>query len=477
MSRWLPSPYVLFAVVVGVLLSTVSAVRGPIDADFYWHVTAGRLMVESGSVPSNDPFSFTWLGQPWTPHEWLGEVLLFLSTSALGLGLTGALFGLLSAGGPLLAGAAMIRRGVSNRAVMLAVAPAVVVLLPYTTMRPQIFTWLLLGGLLAALVLLRPEHRLRVWLIPAAFLLWANLHGMYVIGLGVLAAHVAFTLAGRTSMAPRRWTMLGVLAVSLLATMATPAGPFGLLYPLRYVEPGDWGLQHIVEWQPPRIDDVRNVGLALVLLSVLLTRLRSADGWLKLTAVLGVAGALVAVRNAPLVAVTAIPGLACGWGTLLRPRRQPFPVRTARVRRWIEVVVAAVLVVAIALIVPGIRGLSGAVAVPQQFPVAGTDALAQRSPDANVLTEYGWGGYLIYRLHDLGGHVFVDGRNDMYDQRILDDYLRIRSADPAWKQLADQYGVEAILLPPSAPVIAAATSAGWCQAYADGVATLLLRSC
>jgi hypothetical protein len=477
MSRWLPSPYVLFAAVVVTLLATVSAVRGPIDADFYWHLTAGHLIVESGSVPSTDPFSFTWLGQPWTPHEWLGEVLLYLSTSALGLGLTGALFGLLSAAGPLLAGAAMVRLGLPNRPVMLAVAPAVLVLMPYATIRPQVFTWLLLGGLLAALVLLRPQHRLRVWLLPVAFLAWANLHGMYVIGLGVLAAYVAFTLAGRTPMAPRRWTMLGVLVVAVLATMVTPAGPAGLLYPLRYVEPGDWGLQHIAEWQPPRIDDPRNVGLALVIVSVLLTRLRRADGWLKLTAVLGVAGALIAVRNAPLAAVAAIPALACGWAMMLRPAAEPFSERTARMRRGIEIIVTAALVVAIALIVPGIRGLSGAVAVPRQFPVSATDALGQRQPNANVLTEYGWGGYLIYRLHDEGGHVFVDGRNDMYDQRILDDYLRIRNADPAWMQLAEHYGVQAILLPPSAPLVPAASGSGWCNAYADAVAVLLLPSC
>jgi hypothetical protein len=115
--------------------------------------------------------------------------------------------------------------------------------------------------------------------------------------------------------------------------------------------------------------------------------------------------------------------------------------------------------------------------VPTQFPVAATDALAEQEPDANVLTEYGWGGYLIYRLHDSGGHVFVDGRNDMYDQRILDDYLHIRNADPGWQHLAERYGVEAILLPPSAAVIGAGTNEGWCEEHADAVAVLLLRRC
>jgi hypothetical protein len=476
MSRWLPSPYALFAIVVAALLGTLSAVRGPVDADYWWHVTVGRLIVESASVPSTDPFSFTWLGQPWTPHEWLGEVLLYLSVSGLGIGLTGFLFGLLSAAGPLLAGAAMIRLGLPNRAVMLAVTPAAVVLLPYATMRPQVFTWMLLGGLVAGLVLLRPDSRRWIWLLPVVFLLWANLHGMYVIGLGVLAAYALFTLTGHTPMAPHRGLVASVLLVSLLATMATPAGPAGLLYPLRYIEPGDWGLLHIAEWQPPRVDDARNIGLALVIVSIVVTRLRKAPRWLALTAVLGVVGALLAVRNSPLAAVAAVPALAHGWATLL-PAPQPHSERMALQRRFIETVVAGVLVVAIGVVVPGIRGLSGDSVVPRQFPVAATDALVEQEPAANVLTEYGWGGYLIYRTHDLGGHVFVDGRNDMYDEQILDDYLRIRNAQDFWPALLLRYRVQAILLPPSAPIIDAALDNGWCERHRDDVAVLIMGSC
>ena len=42
--------------------------------------------------------------------------------------------------------------------------------------------------------------------------------------------------------------------------------------------------------------------------------------------------------------------------------------------------------------------------------------------------------------------VFVDGRNDMYDQQVLEDYDSIKNADPNWQVLADRYGVDAILL-------------------------------
>ena len=87
-------------------------------------------------------------------------------------------------------------------------------------------------------------------------------------------------------------------------------------------------------------------------------------------------------------------------------------------------------------------------------------------PDARVLADYGWGGYVIHELYQSGGRVFVDGRNDMYDQQVLEDYDSIKNADPNWQALADRYGVDAILLKPEATVTRGpAESAGWCEQY------------
>ena len=74
--------------------------------------------------------------------------------------------------------------------------------------------------------------------------------------------------------------------------------------------------------------------------------------------------------------------------------------------------------------------------------------------------------------------MFVDGRNDMYDQQILEDYDAIKAAAPDWEGLAASYGVEALLLQPTAAVTRGpAAAAGWCEAYSDGQQILLLRSC
>jgi hypothetical protein len=74
--------------------------------------------------------------------------------------------------------------------------------------------------------------------------------------------------------------------------------------------------------------------------------------------------------------------------------------------------------------------------------------------------------------------VFVDGRNDMYDEQILEDYVSIRNAEEGWESLLDSYGADAILLPPEATLVdGAAQVAGWCEAHRDSVAVLLRRDC
>src|SRR5271155_3983389 len=46
------------------------------DADTYMHIAAGRWMSAHGALPFHDPFSHTYAGAPWVPHEWLAEIVL-----------------------------------------------------------------------------------------------------------------------------------------------------------------------------------------------------------------------------------------------------------------------------------------------------------------------------------------------------------------------------------------------------------------
>jgi hypothetical protein len=138
----------------------------------------------------------------------------------------------------------------------------------------------------------------------------------------------------------------------------------------------------------------------------------------------------------------------------------------------------AIAVGSIAVLVP--RDMNGSIDsnLAKRFPIAGVDRLRELEPDANLLAEYGWGGYVIWRVHDVGGHVFVDGRNDMYSQQVLEDYSAIRAADPGWEELAARYHVQAILLAPQTTLTRGpAAAAGWCEVLRDEREVLYLESC
>jgi len=475
---WLPAPVVIHAAVLTLILSAVSLVKGLGDPDYYWHVTAGKLIAESG-VPDTDPFSFTWQGQPWTPHEWLSELLMHLAVSGIGPTPTLLLFGALAGIAIGIIAGSLSRRGLRTVAVVLPATIAALVFLPYVTARPQAISWLLLASELVVLMSLRADRPMRTLLLIPLFIAWANLHGLYVIGLGVVGAYLLFTLLGMTPMSPARGWMLGATTGSGLASMATPAGPVGLLYPFRYVDDSDWGLANIQEWQSPDFHDPAHLAFLGLIVAVAVAG-RSGPGWLRFLSYVGIVMGLVALRNAPLAALLAMPTLAHTLDMYLsrRPSARERPRAVAMGRRIMELSVGVVVAVgAWVVLVPADPEAASIDVATEAFPVKSVEQLAASDPDARVVAEYGWAGYVISQLYPTGGRVFVDGRNDMYPEAILEDYSTIRGAAPGWEEILEGYdGANWLLFPPDTAIAqGAATDAGWCEAFRDEKQVLLER--
>jgi hypothetical protein len=485
----LPSTAGIFLAGLGGIMVVIVLAKGLTDPDFFTHVRTGQLIVVTGQVPTTDPFSFTWQGQPWTLHEWLSEVGMYLLLEAVGVLPSLIVFGLIP--GALLAilGLNLVRRGVPLRPVAVACVLAAWVFVPYVTIRPQAISWLLMAVLVTFLWSLDGTRPRRIlWVIPL-FALWANLHGLWVVGLGVLVMYGLFTVAGRTPMAgpaARGWVAVALVGC-LFAVMLTPSGPAGVLYPLRYIDSGDWGLENIHEWQSPDFHGAAHWGLLTLILVLLLVGIGSGGpGWMGALTVLGVGMSLVSLRNAPLLAVWAVPvvamGLAARWPARLTPR--PVPASQVRARRLMELGTAlVVVVVSVVLVLPQTPAVRIEETVASEFPEAPMDILLEVNPDARILAEYGWGGYVIWRGFDAGARVFVDGRNDMYEQSILEDYSAIRAADPGWQELLARYQVEAMIWPTTGVLTRGLLDEPmpdgtiWCEAYRDEHQVLYVPAC
>lgn len=478
---WLPSPIGIHVLVLSGLLVAFVLAKGPWDADFFWHFRTGELIATTGLF-GTDPFSFTWNGRPWVLHEWLSQLAIYQLVDAFGYLGAVAVFAILPGLAYAILAFGLARTGARPSAVIAGTALSALVMVPYLTIRPQVVSWVFFAVLVVALLLVRPLQA--PWLLLAGpfFALWANLHGLWVVALGVVGVYVILTLLGRTPMAAARWWVVGAMAAAVASSAITPAGIEGMLYPLRYVEAGDWGLANIVEWQSPDFHDPAHLPLLTFIVALVGVGRRNVPAWMTAFAILGVVLALLALRNAPVAAIIGLPALVTGLSATLdesRPRSIVRSRRTATGRRLLELATGTVVLVAgLVLFVPRDPAAAVQATMEEHLPVQSTALLQSVRPDARVVAEYGWAGYIIGTLFPSGGSVMIDGRNDMYPQAILEEYEAIRDADPGWEALADQYGVDALLFPPERAIgKGPAVGAGWCEAHRDENEVLYLRSC
>jgi hypothetical protein len=89
----------LFVVAAGITIG----LRPLTDNSFFTHLATGRLILDRGSVPRHDPYTFTAFGEPWVVQSWLASWLYGTAEAlagALGLrllmgGIAGALAALI----------------------------------------------------------------------------------------------------------------------------------------------------------------------------------------------------------------------------------------------------------------------------------------------------------------------------------------------------------------------------------------------
>jgi hypothetical protein len=109
-------------------------------SDLWWHIAAGREIVQSGSVWLVDDWSFTELGSPWRNHEWLADLIFYAWVSLFGIPSLVLWKWLLIVGSFSLLQSVLERVSGSPAAAMLACALAVAVAAPFMDMRPQLYT-------------------------------------------------------------------------------------------------------------------------------------------------------------------------------------------------------------------------------------------------------------------------------------------------------------------------------------------------
>jgi len=200
------------------LAGALAAVAGTIGPDARWLSALGRSIVRLGGVPQGIPFA-TAPSAGWHNVPVLAELVFRGLQASLGdRGLLAAqIVATVVAMVVTARGARRLGATDTGTAAILVVVLAAG-LLSFAGVRAQLFSLALFPVLV---LLLRSEEAApsqRIWVLPALFALWSNLHGVVLVG---LALALVYLLGERARSRPLE--SAGVAAASLLALCATPA--------------------------------------------------------------------------------------------------------------------------------------------------------------------------------------------------------------------------------------------------------------
>ena len=456
-------------------------------SDLWWHLAGGRWMAQTHTLHFADPFSFTCHGRPWFHPEWLSDVVFYTWARIFG---TGALvwwkWGMLVATFGLLF--RLLRQICGGSAsAYLAMLAAMAVGAPFFDIRPQLYTFL---GFVVVLSIALPLSR-RLWILPFVFLLWANLHSGFLLGLVTVA--VVLLLSFFYGETPRRAVLLGLACLG--ACFINGNGSEALLWPLRFARDTHSPFLHIAEWLPPyepggiqsRLYFPSIVVFVLSVVTMVVSRAYRRQPRLTLSSVvLGLITFALSIRSRRFVPLFGIsqslllaPALVVifSWLRGAAAGRLPW---LHRPRAW------AIALPVAALIFGGVRlaayPLSRAaflyLTAEDSFPVETMNFVDANRLEGKVFGYYNWGGYIDLRT---GGRlqVFIDGRaGTVFDEKTYRQYLHVLEMRPGWEDVIADSGADFVLWPQHKGELTRQLrkSGRWRTLYSDHVATLLARA-
>lgn len=456
--------------------------------DAWWQVAIGRDILESLSIPRVDRYAAAALGRPYHDSHWLFQVVLALFHRAIGM--VGVQLAMIAAWSAALAICwKSARRWVSAPLASLLLFLASMASVERFLPRPEILTFV---GIAAFYYILQQGQHRRpggLGLLSLIQILWANSHGLFVIGPFMVGCYWLAALTSRLrGPEPDFVPSSRALACVLGATLVTPFPFGGWRYAwLLFRESGGGGpdvmesLGELSETFGVAASSSPAFWFYLILL-VLAVGLGLRSSWRRqfsprLLIVAGLAlASLTGRRNVVLFVLVAAPFVAEALG---RPGFARPPARA-----W--AIALAVLTAAYA-----VYPLSGAFYLQMEIPARwgfgvtpsffphGLPAYLERIGfRGQVLNSNTLGGFYLY--HGYPERLpLTDGRWETYDAQELETVLADSRDGSSWEGLIPRYDIRGLLLAHSSPEASAilptlGSTPGWRLVYLDQAASFWL---
>lgn len=464
-----------FLYIISILTVAAILYKPPVDPDFGWHYKYGEYIVTHGQLLKDNIFSYTMTDYKWVDSYWVSQIIFYLLYNNLGMVLAGSLLSIVFA---MILFSAIKKASPNISTQVITYLLIAVGIAGYAiTVRPVYFSTIFMIVLLHTLL---NKRKLPRW-IPLMFLVWANTHADFTLGIFVLGTYTLFSLVElgvKRNFGVKKWVSTAALPLaSLLATLVNPYG-LGLWIRL-FEEISSYTFSYIQEFMPLNIFHMELFWILyilffLILISTLVVH-KKLPLWFLACLFFFAASSLNAAYFMRVVLI---------FGVFLFPLVFDHFHKTTYARYltlehvsqkathfWVVLIVALVLLTSLYSYIKNAEWY-----FQQIYPEKAAAFIRNYNPETRIFNYYGWGGYLIWQVPEY--KPFIDGRMANWrspTENAFDDYLRISGTPYSIsRQYLEKYDIGLVLYKKGAAFPKRLKATGeWVEIYSDEVAVVL----
>ncbi len=457
----------LFFTAILLTIYFITAVYNNADYDLWHRLAAGKLFFSLGHVPETDIFAYTRTKELWIDHEWGSGVVFYFLAERFGLAGLGVLkiVLLFLTFLPVYLINRMRAKEPEKYRILFYLMFLYAVLFGFVyTIRSQAFTFAFFAWWLYFIELVKAGNRKILLAFPPMAIIWANLHGGFLAGPGILL-------------------LAGFPVTALLSGLATVVNPYGFKYWEYLFGAVTMKRTFIAEWHsldlfgPPVMALGFKVFLvmAVIALAYLIGKKPGEIKWTELL-ILAVTCylSLKHMRHNVFFVIASAAYMGEHFFAALGHYAKNMPGKFPRGADFFKNAVIYPIIIIIGILT--VHFVPIKVEVDEtKYPVKSVDFIKKNQLSGNLLVLFNWGAYALWNLYPQC-RIAIDGRyEEVYPDSLVNEAARFQYLGKDWVELMENYKTDLMLIDTSYPVYAELLQlSGWKIIYSDKVSGVFM---
>jgi hypothetical protein len=433
------------------------------DFDLWARLAVGSLFFQTGWVLNKDIFAYVPTKELWIDHEWGSGVVFFWITNIFGntgiFILKGLLLFIIFF---LIVRIIKLQIGKGLNVEILYISLLAFSMLPSiaNTLRSQLFTFLFFTLWIYVLERVRKGENRLLWILPITMIIWANMHGGFVAGLGLILIYGIGELLNKRN--PLKY--FGILIVTVLVTLINP---YGIKYWPYIIEATTMPRPLISEWKPISMSGPIHIiygakihvltGYFIFILLTFIAAVKSVLNrykydWVKIIFIIITFCLSIKHQRHDIFFILFVSGLLYTryielFTNLKKFIQVKFGEIPALISVWTKDILSYMLIIALCInLVPTLP--KEILTRPLFYPVGSFEFIKQNNLSGNLATTYGWGSYALWKLYPQC-RVLIDGRyEEVYPNRIYNIAINFSEHnDNNWREFLNYFHTDIIVAP------------------------------